>query len=322
MFTAFKELSAFGSQWLESSFSKKLNKDSAHFSELKSARPFSMTYDISIFVHSLLYRLIGITMDPVKAKVDYFRVCALLVNIERDALKAALHTVHQPSTLDALKKIRYIEINASQWNLLFPVSRTPDSKNFDATLLTILLRNISGLASPAAGWNVMPPTSDTSTSANIMRINIKIFKNEVYGHISNAQYDDNTFETLWQEITKLLVKLGMLQQYIHELKTVRVSFEEMGCTETTKEWTELEDKLFSVNFKSKDSVLPKTFENGNPSQIDQLTKFDFTRKIDDLSKQFHGGCTPFLAVILRPVSFTFSLPEQAKWTLYACAAKL
>ena len=47
MFTAFKEFSAFGSQWLESSFSTKLNKDSANYSELKSARPFSMTHMIT-----------------------------------------------------------------------------------------------------------------------------------------------------------------------------------------------------------------------------------------------------------------------------------
>ena len=234
-------------------------------------------------------------MDPIKAKANYFRVCALLVNIGRDALKAALHTVHPPSTLIAvlnankstLKKIRYSVINASQWNLLFPVSGTPDSNNFDITLLTILLRNICGLASPAAGWNVMPPASDTSISANILRI--KIFRNEVYGHIANAQYDDTTFKTLWQEITKPLLKLGIPQQYIDELKTVRVSFEEECYIETLKEWTELEDKLFSVNFTSKDSVLLKTFENENPSQVNQLTKFDFTRKIDDLSKKFHGS---------------------------------
>jgi hypothetical protein len=234
-------------------------------------------------------------MNPEKAKANYFRVCALLVNLGGVALRSALHTVYPPSTLaavlnankSALKKIRYSIINASQWNLFFPVSGTPDSKHFDITLLTILLRNICGLASPPAGWKIMPPASDTSISANIMRI--KIFRNEVYGHIANAQFDDNTFETLWQEITKPLLKLGIPQQYIDELKTVRVSFEEECYIETIKEWTELEDKLFSLNLKSKDSVLPKTFENGNPSQVNQLTKFDFTRKIDDLSKTFHGG---------------------------------
>ncbi|CAB4009661.1 RING finger and CHY zinc finger domain-containing 1 [Paramuricea clavata] len=234
-------------------------------------------------------------MDPEKAKANFSRVCALLVDKGRDALKAALHMVHPPSTLAAvlnankstLKKIRNSVINASQWNLLFPVSGTPDSNNFDITLLTILLRNICGLASPAAGSDNRPPASDTSISANILRI--KIFRNEVYGHIANPKYDDTTFETLWQEIAKPLVKLGIPQQYIDELKTVRVSFKEECYIETIKEWTELEDKRFSVNFKINDSVLPKTFENGNPSQVNQLTKFDFTRKIDDLSKKFHGG---------------------------------
>jgi hypothetical protein len=128
-------------------------------------------------------------------------------------------------------------------------------------------------------------------------LRIKIFRNEVYAHIANAQYDDTTFETLWQEITKPLVKLGIPQQYIDELKTARVTFEEECHIETLKEWTELEDKLFSkfedverkVNSKSKVSVLQKTCENENPSQVNQLAKFDFTRKIEDLSKKFHSG---------------------------------
>ena len=123
-------------------------------------------------------------MDPVKAKANYSRLCQLLVDKGGDALRAALHLIHPPSTLTAvlnankpvLKKIRY---------LLFSASGSPDSKNFDVTLLTILLRNICGLHPPATGWNAMPPRSDTSISANITRI--KIFRNEVYGHRPSAQ---------------------------------------------------------------------------------------------------------------------------------------
>ncbi len=64
----------------------------------------------------------------------------------------------------------------------------------------------------------MPPASDTSISANIVRI--KIFRNEVYGHAPSAQLDDTKFETLWQEISKPLIKLGIPQQDIDELKVL------------------------------------------------------------------------------------------------------
>ncbi len=190
-------------------------------------------------------------MDPVQCKANYSRVCQLLVDKGGDALRAALHVVHPPSTLAAvlnanksvLKKMRYSVINPSQWNLLYPVSGTPDSRNFDVTLLTILLRNICGLPSPPAGWNVMPPASDTSISANIARI--KIFRNEVYGHAPSAQLDDTTFETLWQEISKPLVKLGIPQQDIDELKEAPLSPEEESFIKILKEWKELEDDLLS-----------------------------------------------------------------------------
>ena len=250
-------------------------------------------------------------MDPVKCKANYSRVCQLLVDKGGNALRAALHVVHPPSTLasvlntnkSVLKKIRYGVINPTQWNLLYPVSGTPDSQDFDVTLLTILLRNICGLSSPAKGWNVMPPASDISISANITRI--KIFRNEVYGHTPSAQLDDTTFETLWQDISQPLVKLGIPQQDIDELKEAPLSPEEESYIEKLKEWKEQEDELLSklndleigvlnvgnqvVNVGNQVLELTRIVENPVPSQIDQLAKFDFTGKIDGLCKKFQDG---------------------------------
>ncbi|CAB4027526.1 E3 ubiquitin- ligase DZIP3, partial [Paramuricea clavata] len=243
-------------------------------------------------------------MDPVKAKANYSRVCQLLVDKGGEALRGALHAKHPPSTLAAvlnpnkttLKKIRYSVIKPSQWDLLFPVSGTPDSNNFDITLLTILLRNICGLTSPAAGWSVMPVASDTSISADILRI--KICRNEVYGHIPTAQYDDTTFETLWQKIAKPLIKLGIPQQDIDELKEAPLSPEEESYIEKLKEWKELEDDLLSklkdlergvLNVQNEVLELRTIVENVVPSQVDQLAKFDYTGKIDRLCKKFQNG---------------------------------
>ena len=236
-------------------------------------------------------------MDPAKAKANYSRVCQLLVDKGGDTLRGALHAKHPPSTLAAalnankktLQRMRYSVINASQWKLLFPASGTPDSRNFDITLLTILLRNICGLPSPATGWNVMPPASDTSISANIARI--KIFRNEVYGHSPSAQLDDTKFETLWQEISKPLIKLGIPQQDIDELKEAPLSSEEESYIEKLKEWKELEDDLLSKldDVEREVKKLQKTGGNANPSPIDQLAKFDFTGKIDGLCNKFQEG---------------------------------
>ena len=236
-------------------------------------------------------------MDPVKAKANYFRVCQLLVDKGGDALRAALHLIHPPSTLSAvlnanksvLKKIRYSVINASQWNLLFPASGSPDSKNFDVTLLTILLRNICGLHPPATGWNVLPPTIDTSISANIARI--KIFRNEVYGHRPSAELDDSAFETLWQEISNPLVKLGIPQQDIDDLKEALLSPEEESYVERLKQWKELEDEVLSKLNDLENAVLElrRIVETPVPSLVDQLARFEFAGKIDGLCKKFQDG---------------------------------
>ena len=225
-------------------------------------------------------------MDPLQAKANYSRICQLLIDKGGDALRSAFHVMHPPSTLAAvfnsqisvLKKLRknHRVITPSQWDLLFPALGRPDSNKFDITLLTILLRNICGLSAPTTGWNVMPPTGETSTPADIVRI--KIFRNQVYGHIASPQLDDTTFETLWQEISKSLVNLGIPQQDIDEAKVAPLSPEEESYIEKLKQWKELED-----------SRLRTTVEYQIPSQTDKLAKFNFTGKIERLCNKFQHG---------------------------------
>ena len=243
-------------------------------------------------------------MDPLQAKANFTRICQLLIDKGGEALRRALHVAHPASTLTAalnshrktLQRLRYSVINPPQWRLLYPPAGPPDSNDFDITLLTILLRNICGLSSPATGWNVIPHTTDTSISADIVRI--KIFRNEVYGHTASAQYDDATFEKLWHEISQPLVKLGIRQQEIDDLKVAPLSPEEKSYIEKLKEWKELEDTLLEkmkdfesqmVDMRAEVQNLKGTLNSSNISNLDQLTKFDFEGKIDGLCKKFKEG---------------------------------
>ena len=190
-------------------------------------------------------------MDPSKAKANFSRLCQLLVDKGGDALRAALHAIHPPSTLaavlitqkSALQKIKYKVITEKQWNLLFPTSGMPDSKSFDITLLTILLRNICGLSLPAAGWNATPPAGDTSISDDIVRI--KMFRNDIYAHIASTQLNDTMFEKLWQEISKPLTRLGIPQKDIDQIKVAPLSPEEESYIQQLKKWKERELELRS-----------------------------------------------------------------------------
>ena len=98
-------------------------------------------------------------------------------------------------------------INATQWGKLFPaVPASVSSRDFDITLLMILLRNICGLAPPLTGWDALPRATDISREADIARV--KYFRNTVYGHAEQAFVDDATFDTHWKEIRDTLVRLG------------------------------------------------------------------------------------------------------------------
>ena len=207
-------------------------------------------------------------MDPLKAKANFSRVCQLLVDKGGEALRFTFHAIHPPPTLVTalnanklvLQKIRVI--NPSQWDLLFPTSgAAPDSNDFDITLLTILLRNICGLPAPATGWNIMPPAGDTSKSADVVRI--RTFRNEVYGHITRAQLDDAKFNTLWQEISQPLTRLGILQNDIDEIKMTPLSPEEESYIKKLKEWKERDDYILSKlsNVENRVSNLETEFEN-------------------------------------------------------------
>ena len=217
-------------------------------------------------------------IDPLQAKDNFFRICQLLIYKRcGDGLRAAFHHFHPPSRLAAAliankSALKKIVINPSQWDLLFPASGTPDSKNFDITLLTILLRNICGLTPPAAGWSTMPSAGDTSISADIVRM--KIFANQVSDHIASAQLDETTFEKLWQEISKPLVRLGISQQDIDEAKVASLRPEEESYIETLK------------HLERENSRLRTT---ADPSKIDELAKFNFTGKIEALCNKFQHG---------------------------------
>ncbi len=164
--------------------------------------------------------------NNLKEKANFTRLSRLLLDKGTEALRNTLDAIHPPANLPAvlnanstsLLRLRFKVINGHQWDLLFPPSgNLPDSKTFDVTLLTVLLRNICGLPPPATGWNTMPPVADRSQEANITRI--KLFRNQVFANASSTLIDDIAFENLWHELSQALVQLNIPQEEIDDLKT-------------------------------------------------------------------------------------------------------
>ena len=184
---------------------------------------------LTFLVHFLIIIIIGETfylsmasaasMFPsTKESTNYARVCRLLVDVGSHVLRVTFDKIHPPGGLDTvlgspsvtatLQSLRRKKIvNPLQWNELYPaIKLSVSSKNFDITLLMVLLRSICGLTRPATGWDNLPQPTDLSYEADIARI--KFYRNTVYAHATQASIDDATFETYWKDIRDTLVRLG------------------------------------------------------------------------------------------------------------------
>ena len=158
-------------------------------------------------------------------KTQYAKLCRLIIDGGRLALKQVFDSFHPPAnlqtslgshsaTLQDLRKRR--KLKDDQWNLLFPPGGAkPDSEQFDITLLFLLLRSTCGLSPPVSGWDSKPPQSDVSREADLVRI--KWFRNQL-AHRPKAEIDEPTFEAYWSELSDALGRLGLDSWEMRRLK--------------------------------------------------------------------------------------------------------
>lgn len=188
-----------------------------------------------------------------KETTNYARLCRLLVGVGTQALRDTFDKIHPPAGLHAalasqqpilqsLRKRRII--NPMQWGKLYPTTASSvSSANFDITLLVLLLRNICNLSPPTTGWDSLPLVADTSIEANIARV--KYYRNNVYGHASQASMDDTTFDSYWKDISSALVGLGAGVNYVNDISKLRTEGmdpdNEKHYVNLLKEWKRDED---------------------------------------------------------------------------------
>ena len=195
--------------------------------------------------------------DSSGEKYNALTLIRLIVELGTEALRRTFNSCH-PGNLQVvlsahkhtflnLKRVKIIDQN--QLDKLYPAaSVSPSIKDFDISLLSVLLRNICTLKPPRDPiWDRPPSSTDHSTEADIVRV--RRFRNEHLGHISNTDVSDGDFQSLWAEFSDPLVRLGIKQSEIDELKNklldkylVRCDFQTEielyyeRFTEGTREW--------------------------------------------------------------------------------------
>ena len=92
-------------------------------------------------------------------------------------------------------------LNKQQKALLFPKGQPAtaiSSKDFDVSLLYILLRNMCNFTPHSKGWGKTPAAGDKSLSACIEMM--RIMKNELNSHSVTGEITDSDFNDIWTNL--------------------------------------------------------------------------------------------------------------------------
>ena len=218
-------------------------------------------------------------------KTNGAKLSRLLIDGGTTVLKMVFDRHHSPANLAVDLTANYPKLcnllkrrvlHKPQWDKLFPPGgSTPDSNNFDITLLFLLLTEICGLSPPPSGWHKKPPLSDTTLEANLARI--KFFRNELYGHVSTTGIDSSTFSHLWREISDVLVALGLNQADVDRLKAEYCGEEDY--LQILCEWADSEKDL-----KSQLKEINQTMDMVHQNQTQDA------ETLQQMKSELHGVC--------------------------------
>ncbi|XP_022777460.1 uncharacterized protein LOC111318859, partial [Stylophora pistillata] len=205
---------------------------------------------------------------PTKEECNYARLCRLLVDIGSHVLRDIFDRICPPGNLHTVltdpkihAKLQTLQKNrvlsTSQWCRLYPVIKSSvSSRDFDTSLLLLLLKNIGGLTLPTSSWVDLPLESDTTPTANIIRL--KILRDRVYSHASDASVDDVTFSSYWYDIKDTFLRIGGAW-YEDAINDIKIDCMDAHLVEhyqdLFREW--LKDDDYITNKSHKDETVKK-----------------------------------------------------------------
>ena len=229
----------------------------------------------------------GSVFDTSEEKTNGTRLARLLVDGGTHVLRKFLDSVYPEPKLLAKGlnknsvKFQHLKskrvISDHQWEKLFPPSGLPpDSKEFDITLLHLLIRETCYLPVPLTGWHKMPADDDQSLEANIARI--KCFRNELCHSVSTG-IPNEEFEDKWNTLASSLeaIKIGVYRKKIQALKNDSIDHKtHKRVEEEVEKWQqfqELEDiKPISQLDSYFPDILPHERMFGRSQELQEVVK--------------------------------------------------
>ena len=242
----------------------------------------------------------GSVFDTSEEKTNGTRLARLLVDGGTHVLRKFLDSVYPEPTLLAneLKKNRTKfqtlkskgVIFKEQWEMLFPTSGLPDSKEFDITLLHLLIRELCCLKAPRTGWHKMPADDDQSLEANIARI--KCFRNELCHSVSTG-IPNEEFEDKWNTITSSLeaIKIGVYRKKIQALKNDSIDHKtHKRVEEEVEKWQQFQELEDIKPISQLESYFPDI----------QEPMFGRSQELQEVVEIIEGGTFPVVLITGGP----------------------
>ena len=242
----------------------------------------------------------GSVFDTSEEKTNGTRLARLLVDGGTHVLRKFLDSVYPEPTLLAneLKKnrIKFQTLKSKgvifkeQWEMLFPTSGLPDLKEFDITLLHLLIRELCCLKAPRTGWHKMPADDDQSLEANIARI--KCFRNELSHSVSTGIPNDE-FEDKWNTITLSLetIKIGVYRKKIQALKNDSIDHEtHKRVDKEVEKWQQFQEPEDMKPISQLESYFPDI----------QEPMFGRSQELQEVVEIIEGGTFPVVLITGGP----------------------
>ena len=146
-------------------------------------------------------------------KENYLRIVRLLFDSGTKLMRELFDFFYPPGSLpnkltDPTTKNRLLKtLIKPQRDVVYPSPAVcGESKDFDISLLSKLIKTICPLPSPITGWDDLPNAADHSLSADIVRI--KEYRNAISHQYPNMEISDDEFCILWNEIKKALLRIA------------------------------------------------------------------------------------------------------------------
>ena len=158
-------------------------------------------------------------------RTRFFRLSVIIIDELTQILRDLLHNEVNP-TLIFMKVINLNHLTKTLRTDQIAVisdANTRGYQDFDITLLYTLLRNVcQNITPPSQPWGVstMPSPSEVTVGDDIERI--RLIRNNLFGHISEAAISKTEFKKHWSIISGICTRIQTIlnKDYVKRLQTV------------------------------------------------------------------------------------------------------